>query len=205
MLNEKAGIYLCVNLSNGKLYVGSASQGYLYDRYRAHLFTTSKKGSKIVQNAVAKYGITNFAFVVLEFLENKKELILSREQYYIDYLQPVYNILKVAGSVIGLSKTLEQRIKQSLTITAEHKKILSIVHTGKFINEETRNKLREIAINRPPILEKSRELMRKNNFRNKRIIVLEKENNDSIFKTFTSIADAAEFFYNDRNKRSPIK
>lgn len=48
MRNENASIYMCVNLTNGKIYIGSASKGYLYDRYRAHLFLAKKQGSKIV-------------------------------------------------------------------------------------------------------------------------------------------------------------
>lgn len=46
-------------------------------------------GSKIVNAAVDKHGLSNFAFVVLEFVDNQKDLILSREQYYIDLLLPL--------------------------------------------------------------------------------------------------------------------
>lgn len=38
ILNREASVYLCINLCNGELYVGSASKGYVYSRYRAHLF-----------------------------------------------------------------------------------------------------------------------------------------------------------------------
>lgn len=36
-LIKNAGIYMCINLINGNYYVGSASKGYIYDRYQAHL------------------------------------------------------------------------------------------------------------------------------------------------------------------------
>jgi hypothetical protein len=36
---------------------------------------------------------------ILEYCDPDK--VVSREQYYIDLLKPQYNILKVAGSLVG--------------------------------------------------------------------------------------------------------
>jgi hypothetical protein len=60
----------------------------------------AKGGSKIVQALVLKHGQAEFAFIVLEQIESNKEIILAREQFYLDTLNPSYNILKTAGSVL---------------------------------------------------------------------------------------------------------
>lgn len=117
-LNHSAGVYLCVNLINQKLYVGSAGLGLIYRRYLAHIHL-AKGGSKLVNLAVKKYGQENFAFVVLENTENRKDLILEREQYYINLLDPGYNLAKIAGSAIGTRRSIEQRRRQSINISLE--------------------------------------------------------------------------------------
>jgi len=38
-----------------------------------------------------------------------KEKVVLREQYYLDLLQPEYNILKTAGSCLGRKASLETR------------------------------------------------------------------------------------------------
>ena len=41
----------------------------------------------------------NFSISILEYCDSNNRLV--REQYYIDLLQPEYNILKKAGSSVG--------------------------------------------------------------------------------------------------------
>lgn len=59
-----------------------------------------------MKNAVKKYGISSFAFVVLELFpevvnkENNKKL-LDLEDFYLKCLLPNYNILTEAGSSFG--------------------------------------------------------------------------------------------------------
>jgi len=56
-------------------------------------------------------------------LQSKKEaqeLILSREQYYIDSLNPEYNILKTAGSLLGYKHTEETIALMSLAKSGEN-------------------------------------------------------------------------------------
>lgn len=77
-LNSQAGVYLCINLVKGKTYVGSASKNGMYRRYSSggHLLNCVG-GSAVVKRAVKNYGLENFAFVVLETVDNAKEQILS--------------------------------------------------------------------------------------------------------------------------------
>lgn len=66
-LKPFAGVYAIINLVNGKMYVGSAVTGNLYMRFHKHLYGGS--GSKIVAQAIQKYGVVDFAFVVLETID----------------------------------------------------------------------------------------------------------------------------------------
>ena len=105
ILNSVAGVYICINLVNGKMYVGSAALNRMFRRFRAHLYLASG-GSKIVNKAVIKYGLINFAFIVIEVVSSEyhqdKKAILKLEQKYLDQLNPAYNIVKIAGSVLNL-------------------------------------------------------------------------------------------------------
>lgn len=60
-------------------------------------------------NALLKYGYSNFSLTILEYCKPNK--CLEREQYYIDLLQPEYNILRRAGSSLGYKHTEEARAK----------------------------------------------------------------------------------------------
>jgi hypothetical protein len=59
-LKPFSGIYLLVNLVNGRYYIGSAVTGNIYMRLHKHLF--SKMGNVLVGKAVEKYGLENFCF-----------------------------------------------------------------------------------------------------------------------------------------------
>lgn len=59
-----------------------------------------------------------------------------------DLLCPEYNILKNAYFLLGFKHSLEDIAKFKLKkISEEHKEILSLVHTGKVVSQETRNRL----------------------------------------------------------------
>ena len=98
-LKPFSGIYLVVNLVNGKYYVGSAVTGNIYMRMHKHLF--SLIGNIRVANAVQKYGLQEFAFLVLEIVPQDDTVdattLLNREDYYIQELNPEYNIAPQIG------------------------------------------------------------------------------------------------------------
>jgi hypothetical protein len=68
-LTNKSGIYLIVNLINEKFYIGSAVHNKLYSRFMNHLIYYT--GSDLIAKGVEKYGLNNFAFVILEFYNFK--------------------------------------------------------------------------------------------------------------------------------------
>lgn len=87
-----AFVYMWTNVINGKKYIGShvgnPNDGYV--------------GSGVIfKRALNKYGIDNFERVILEEVEDKKN-ILQREQYYLDIHDAVndksyYNVKRTAG------------------------------------------------------------------------------------------------------------
>jgi group I intron endonuclease len=67
--------------------------------------------NSIIYKALLKYGYSGFQLEILEYCEPR--YAITREQYYIDLLQPVYNILKTAGSLFGFKFTEESLAKMS--------------------------------------------------------------------------------------------
>ena len=111
-LNSIAGTYICINLINKKLYVGSASINCMYRRYTGHLLK-GIGGSINVSRAVLKYGLKNFAFVVIETTKQVKDRkeIIRIEQKYIDLLKPKYNIAQIAGSLLNTKWSTESKLR----------------------------------------------------------------------------------------------
>jgi group I intron endonuclease len=66
----------------------------------------NKHHSVKLQNHHNKYGLSDLVFSVVE--RCSKEVLIEREQHYIDELDPYFNICKVAGSVIGGQNTLKK-------------------------------------------------------------------------------------------------
>jgi len=101
----KSGVYRWTNKTNGKTYVGSSCNL----RVRLTNYYNVKHLSKwdgLMVRALLKYGYSNFKLEILEYC--LPEDVINREQYYLDLLQPEYNIYKVAGKprVINTPKKL---------------------------------------------------------------------------------------------------
>ena len=62
---DLSGVYLIFNKITGDYYIGSASTNRFYTRFSNHLLHF--KGSKILKNAVKKYNISNFSFLIFYF------------------------------------------------------------------------------------------------------------------------------------------
>jgi group I intron endonuclease len=83
-----------------------------------------------IHAALLKYGYVNFKLEILEYC--KADKLVVREQYYLYYLNPEYNVLKYAYSVLGYKHSPENIAKFKLKkISQEHKDLLSSIHTGK--------------------------------------------------------------------------
>ena len=109
---NKSGIYRWNNLVTGDSYVGSALN--LTNRFTSYyslsyLKRKVEKGSSIINNSLLKYGYNKFSVDILEYCESS--VLIKREQYYLDTLEPKYNILKKAGSSLGYKHTKETLLK----------------------------------------------------------------------------------------------
>lgn len=152
----KAGIYRFVNTATGDCYVGSSSD--LNRRRLQHLnsLRKNKHHSYRFQEAWNDYGETQFDYEVLEELEiteNLKDQLFNREQYWINIIEPEYNILPAAGSTLGYHHTEETKRKISETTTGvkkskEHAKHIKEGQQGRIFTEKHKEKLSKAAKNR---------------------------------------------------------
>jgi group I intron endonuclease len=149
-----SGIYMILNKITKDYYIGSASTNRFHARFCNHIIYF--RGSKIVKSAVKKYGLKNFAFIILELYpnivtkENNKEL-LDLEDKYLKLWLPNYNILTEAGSSFGYKHTEVDRIKMKDLYSAARREKLGSLNKGKTLSQETIEKLRAKALNRPPM------------------------------------------------------
>lgn len=84
----------------------------------------AKQANRSILRAIVRYGIVNFAFIVLETCNPSETL--TREQYWLDLLNPDYNLCRKAGSTLGVTLSVEAKAK------------LSTAHLGKTHTLETR-------------------------------------------------------------------
>lgn len=151
----KSGIYTIRNLINNKIYIGSSVN--IYSRWHHHKKTLNNKNhhSQHLQSAWNKYGKENFEFKIIEVVDRSigdfKQIIIDREQFYLDKFKPFdiengYNICKSAGSPLGYKHTENAKAKMKLNhhrkkgkehpnygrkLTDEHKQKISSNLTGE--------------------------------------------------------------------------
>lgn len=131
MLNHNvSGIYRITCTSNGKIYIGSAVK--FSQRKRQHLYDLRKNqhGSHHFQKAYNKYGEDQFVFELIECVLLEEDLLI-REQWWLDFYKPYdhsigFNICKIAGSTLGLTRSEETR------------KRISEVQKGRIKSEEAK-------------------------------------------------------------------
>jgi group I intron endonuclease len=109
---QKTGVYKLGFFGTTNFYIGSTTESFNL-RFLRHFrdLKKNKHCNKILQNAYNKYDK-----MYLEILETcDPDDCISKEQYYIDKLNPKYNICKVAGNTFGVKpskKALEVHSKK---------------------------------------------------------------------------------------------
>ncbi len=145
-MKTKTVIYSITNIINNKKYVGSAVNYKI--RWVRHLseLKHNRHHSVYLQNAYKKYGKENFVFEILEYVNEINELI-NREQFWIDEINPEYNMTLIAGlkSHLGMKRSEEtkKKISEALKgkkISEEHKKKISYAKKGVKIDGSNMNK-----------------------------------------------------------------
>ena len=155
-----AGVYLIINLFNGKIYVGSAITGRIYNRFHKHIYGFT--GNKFLAIDVIKHGISNFAFVLLKTIpeivkQEDNKALLEIENYYIELLCPDYNIAKQAGNTFGILHTEETKNKMRLNYSSERRQQVGSLNRGKKLSKKTIELIRSAAIIRSPISQETRD------------------------------------------------
>ena len=187
-----SGIYLILNKVTFDYYIGSASTGRFHARFSNHLFNFN--GSKVVKNAVKKYGVSCFAFIVLELFpeivnkENNKKL-LDLEDFYLKSLLPNYNILTEAGSSFGYKHNETTRLNMKTNYSEERRLAIGSLNKGKSFFPSTIEAMKQSALNRvkPIYSEQGIQNMKKNS---KDILVYNMDY--TVYGEFPSITEASK-------------
>ena len=151
-----SGIYQIRNTVNNKQYIGSAVN--LNKRWKEHRLALRKgiHHSVLLQRAWNKYTEDSFEFRIIE--ECEKAGLIKREQYYLDSLNPEYNVCKIAGSQRGMKRSVETKKKMSIVRKGRKLSVEWIENIsrgmsgenhpgfGKHRSEETKRKISETRI-----------------------------------------------------------
>jgi group I intron endonuclease len=144
ILNEnkdKSGIYMITNKLTGDIYIGQSKN--ISNRFKNYfnLSYLKSRDNYIINRALIKYEYSNFSVTILEYCDKSK--LLVREQYYIDKLNPQYNILKIARSYLNSKHTEETKKLMSL-----NKQRCKNPLFGKFHKESSIELMRQKALNK---------------------------------------------------------
>lgn len=155
-----------------------------------------------IYKALLHHGFSAFSLTILEYIDisnlSKKEarkVILEREQYYFDTLNPEYNLLKIAGSSLGhkhIEETLAKRSGENnhfygKSHTTETKALISKTFTGRTLSADTKAKM-SLAHKGKTLPTSTLEKLRK------KVYVYDKDNRTTVFKEFNSYTEAAKYF-----------
>lgn len=154
---RRPAVYAIVHLESGKMYVGS-TVNWLH-RLNQHFSDLGKRKhqNKSIQDDYDICGKHGFSFYILEFLKSSVEqLLIEREQHWIDKLNPAYNVNQKAGRHIdGYIRSPEAKLKRRQTMLGrkrskesrerQSKSMLIYYQTHKkIISDEQKKKLSEL-------------------------------------------------------------
>lgn len=132
------GIYRILNKVNGKCYIGSAVTVFGRLTQHKHQLRKGTHFNAHLQSAWVKYGEESFEFSLLEETKLDKDVILSRENFWIDHYRKintgVYNKRLEASTSIGVR--FSEEIKQKL----------SLAHMGHKRTAEANEKIRQTQV-----------------------------------------------------------
>jgi group I intron endonuclease len=146
-----------------RCYIGSSKN--ICSRWNQHLnaLKCNKHRNKKLQNHYNKYGKNDLVFSILIDCEINK--LIKIEQFFINSEKPWFNTRKIADSNIGVTHTIEYKIKESLDRLGDKNPFF-----GKKHSEESKRLKREwnLAHNiKPPVYHGGRPKGTKN--KNKKI------------------------------------
>lgn len=98
------------------------------------MYSKLEKSNSIIYLSLLKYKSYNFSLEILEYCD--KDELIYREQYYIDSLEPEYNILKIAAS------------RKGFKLSSETKGMISNALKGRVFSDKSLERMKIAAINR---------------------------------------------------------
>ena len=124
-----------------KEYVGSAKN--IRTRINRHLseLRLNKHHNQKLQHEFNKHPVCKIEYEILEYVDICN--LIEREQYYIDTINPYYNICKVAGNTTGVLHSDET--KEYLSKIRKGKQ----TSLGRILSQETKDKIAAKATGRP--------------------------------------------------------
>jgi len=109
---NKSGVYKITNIATNEYYVGSSRNiGKRFYRYFSinYLKNKTERHNSRIYTAILDNGYNKFTIEILEYCDTN--ILLNREQYYLDILKPKYNIALKAGSLFGFKHSPETKLK----------------------------------------------------------------------------------------------
>lgn len=154
---KQAGIYKIQRIGTDQCYVGSSH--WIGKRWATHRRELSKgiHQAKRLQNTWSKHGQEAFEFVVLEVCSGEKDdlksKLVSREQAWMDQLNPCFNTVPAAGSTLGfkMPREIVERHRQQITgrkASPEEAERLRSLALGRKRSDETKEKQRANGLRR---------------------------------------------------------
>jgi len=108
-----AVVYAIRNTVNDKIYIGSSIDFGVRLRMHKHQLRKNKHHSILLQRAWNKYGAQSFSIEPIEYVTNEE--VLEREQVWLNFFKPEYNISTTASApMTGKKHSLATREKYSL-------------------------------------------------------------------------------------------
>ena len=135
MQNSSQVIYQIKNLENNHRYIGSTMEKERRWQEHRNTLEYGKHDNSHLQNAWDRHSAESFEFSVLEEVENIENLI-DREQYYIDKLEPKYNIVPRADRSKVAEETKEKISKNHVNYSGEKNPMY-----GECLSEKTKRKM----------------------------------------------------------------
>ena len=191
---NKAGVYLLTHLESQNKYIGSSVNLSRRLKYYFSKVNIARHTNSRIHNALLLYGHSSFSLTILEYIEienfsieEAKNIILEREQYFIDKISPEYNILKTAGSLLGFKHS--RRRKETILKFKNSKSKSKNPMYGKLHSIETR----EILSNLKKGISRSEEVKLK---LSKKVFVYLNDpilNKKILFKSFDSYLETSKY------------
>jgi group I intron endonuclease len=212
---NKAAIYCIFNSITGEKYIGSACTNRINTRFRNHCIHCT--GSKKLRDAINRYGLENFNFLILEYYSglvlkenlNKSHLILlALANKWFNIYSPEYNILKNATSSFGYKHSIEtiNKMKENYghiennmsqlslfndSWSEERKTRISLLNKNRKYSEEEKDILSKAAFERYLIQPNLRKKLAE---KASKPVILYLKDNSTIHSKYSSIRNMAKAF-----------